>query len=317
MLVSSINVILLVTATHLEFNFSRSFPRLFAESPPTMTPDTPTDAPTVAPSVASDPPTPEGTPDICEDYTFPNRRRLQDGGQGCDPNILETARTNPDLSTMVSLLELAGFDDVLQCAGPFTGFFPTNDAFEALDPEILVFLQNPDNIDALQGLLLYHFLGGVSTVAELEREPGEIDTLLTGEPILISLSATDGSILVNDASVIIPDVTACNGIIQVIDAVLLPLPGKCCIRVFLRQYTDHAVLFYWLNFLKHAIRFPICFRRRTDRISKRSSNHIPCPTWITNCGPCNRCTNITANFSTNWTINDFIPNTRDNRYSTK
>jgi uncharacterized surface protein with fasciclin (FAS1) repeats len=138
--------------------------------------------------------------------------------------MLETARNNRDLSQLVDLFDLAGFADVFDCPGPFTGFFPTNDAFDALDADILTFLLEPDNLDALQGLLLYHLLGGSNTVDDLIGQVGEVPTLLDGEPLLLQESGD--SVTVNGANITDPDVDACNGIIQVVDQVLIPITGK-------------------------------------------------------------------------------------------
>jgi uncharacterized surface protein with fasciclin (FAS1) repeats len=171
----------------------------------------------MAPSMSATP-TASPLPSICANFTF-----IGSGDSSCDNNMLETARDNPDLSQLVELFDLAGFSDVFDCPGPFTGFFPTNDAFAALDPDILQFLLQPDNLDALQGLLLYHLLPGSNTVDDLVGQVGEVETLLDGEPVLVELSAD--SVTVNGANIVEPDVEACNGIIQVVDQVLIPLPG--------------------------------------------------------------------------------------------
>jgi uncharacterized surface protein with fasciclin (FAS1) repeats len=148
-------------------------------------------------------------------------RRLQDGGQDCDPNLLATASQNPDLSSIVQLFELAGLEEIFTCPGPFTGLFPTNAAFEQLDPAIVDFLLLPENVDALQGLLLYHLLPGAIFTVDLVAGPSQ--TLLDGEVVVVSLDP----LTINDSGVVTPDVAACNGVIHVIDEVLLPLaPGK-------------------------------------------------------------------------------------------
>lgn len=172
--------------------------------------------------------------DICADFTFTRRRQLQNGGEDCSPNMLATARENPNLSTVVELFELAGFEDVFACGGPFTGFLPTNNAFAALDQQILDFLLDPANLDALQGLLLYHLLPEANTVADLNGKIGEVATLLSGESLVLTTltnSTNAVNFQVNDAFVVDPDVNACNGIIHVIDDVLLPVPGKFSIVI--------------------------------------------------------------------------------------
>jgi transforming growth factor-beta-induced protein len=142
--------------------------------------------------------------------------------------MLETARNRPELSTIVSLFEDAGFEDIFSCPGPFTGFFPTNAAIDALDPDIVEFLTDPANVDALRGLLLYHLLGGENTVSDLaDGAPKDEETLLPDETVQIE-PATNGSapVTVNGNQIVTSDVEACNGVIQVIDGVLIPGPGK-------------------------------------------------------------------------------------------
>lgn len=126
--------------------------------------------------------------DFCDAFTFDERRRLQDGGEDCDPNILETARDDPDFSTVVSLIEAAGEDlvNVFNCPGPFTANLPQNEAFDALDPAYLQSLLDPANIDDLQDLLLYHVLPGATLSTEFTAGPTE--TLLPGETVDVGVS---------------------------------------------------------------------------------------------------------------------------------
>ena len=144
--------------------------------------------------------------------------------------MLETARDMPELSTIVSLFEAAGLEEVFSCPGPFTGFFPTNDAIDALDPQIVEFLTDPANVNELRGLLLYHLVGGENTVSDLAAgAPKDIDTLLPDETVQIDpVTGGPAPVTVNGNEIVDPDVEACNGIIQVIDGVLIPGPGTYC-----------------------------------------------------------------------------------------
>ena len=154
--------------------------------------------------------------DFCDAFAFGNSS-LPDGGQNCEPNVLETARQNPDLSTVVSLIEAAGLADVFTCAGPFTALFPNNAAFDALDPAYVDFLLDPAHQSQLQDLLLYQILPGATTTSEFT--PGPKPTLLMGETVDVTKSPT---IMFDDAGVVTPNVVACNGYINVIDTVLMP-----------------------------------------------------------------------------------------------
>ena len=157
-------------------------------------------------------------PDFCKDFTFDGRRRLQDGGEDCHPNLLETASQDPQLSTVVSLLEAADLDVIFECAGPFTAQLPNNAAFEAFDPAYLEYLMDPANLDDLQDVLLYHILPGATTSTEFTSGPTE--TLLVGETVDVGVSP----LTFDEANVITADIPGCNGFINVVDTVLTPFP---------------------------------------------------------------------------------------------
>jgi transforming growth factor-beta-induced protein len=132
--------------------------------------------------------------------------------------IVEIAVEDGRFTTLVTALQEAELVEALQSEGPFTVFAPTDDAFAAL-PEGALDELIADK-EALTNLLLYHVLEGkVMSTQAIELAGQEVE-MLSGENILISL---DGEILkVNDSAVIIPDIEASNGVIHVIDAVLLP-----------------------------------------------------------------------------------------------
>ena len=158
-------------------------------------------------------------PDICPELDFGSSvdRRLQDDGALCDPNVLETARMNEDLSTFVALIEIAGLADYFLCAGPFTCLAPTNDAFDALDPAIVESLLDPANIDILQDILLYHLVPGLFLSEDFDD--GSLLTLLDGQTIDVS---TNPVIFNGEVGIVAPDILACNGVIHALENVLLP-----------------------------------------------------------------------------------------------
>ncbi len=132
-----------------------------------------------------------------------------------EPTIVEVAQEDGRFTTLVAALEAADLAETLQGDGPFTVFAPTDDAFAALPDGTVEALL--DDIPTLTDILLYHVVEGQvpsSDVVDLSSA----GTLL-GQPVVVN--ASDG-VQINDANVIIPDVEASNGVIHVIDSVLLP-----------------------------------------------------------------------------------------------
>jgi uncharacterized surface protein with fasciclin (FAS1) repeats len=131
-------------------------------------------------------------------------------------DIVAVASANPDFSTLVAAVQAAGLVETLQSDGPFTVFAPTNEAFAALPAGLVDALLLPENVDALQAVLTYHVVAGKVLAADVAD--GEVATV-QGENITLS---TMGGVKVNDANVIATDVMASNGVIHVIDAVIVP-----------------------------------------------------------------------------------------------
>ncbi len=133
-------------------------------------------------------------------------------------DIVETARAADDFNVLVAALEATGLDDALKGPGPFTVFAPTDAAFAAL-PEGTVEALLGD-LDALTRILTYHVASGLLPASEVVKLDGMSAETIGGELVWIELK--DGKVYVNDAEVIITDIKASNGIIHVIDAVLVP-----------------------------------------------------------------------------------------------
>lgn len=130
--------------------------------------------------------------------------------------IVDVAAGNPDFSTLVAAVKAAGLAETLSGDGPFTVFAPTNEAFDALPDGVVDALLMPENRDALVAVLTYHVLSGEVMAADVTA--GDVPTV-EGSTIAI---ATDDGVKVNDATVTATDVDASNGVIHVIDAVLVP-----------------------------------------------------------------------------------------------
>jgi transforming growth factor-beta-induced protein len=131
-------------------------------------------------------------------------------------DIVDTAVADGRFTTLVAAVEAAGLVDALKADGPLTVFAPTDDAFAAL-PEGTVEALLGD-IPALTDILLYHVVEGKVMAADV--------VALSSAPTLLgqdlSISVMDGNVKVNESQVIITDIETSNGVIHVIDAVLLP-----------------------------------------------------------------------------------------------
>jgi uncharacterized surface protein with fasciclin (FAS1) repeats len=141
------------------------------------------------------------------------------GGSG--DTIYDLGVANPDFSTLVMLVDAAGLSDVLSGEGPFTLFAPTNEAFDAalaaMPEGFLDQLLAPENVSQLQSLLTYHVLDGA--VYSTDATSGEVTTV-EGEPITVTVD--NGGVMINDAHVVTGDILASNGVIHVLDKVLVP-----------------------------------------------------------------------------------------------
>jgi uncharacterized surface protein with fasciclin (FAS1) repeats len=135
-------------------------------------------------------------------------------GDNCMPNLLEVARELPEFALTVTLIERAGLEDIFNCGGPFTGLFPTNDAWDDVDPAYLELILRPENADQLKELLFYHILPGSYPSASLESGP--IETL-SGDNVEVSLNP----IMFNNAGISDSDILACNGLLYALRSILI------------------------------------------------------------------------------------------------
>jgi uncharacterized surface protein with fasciclin (FAS1) repeats len=137
-----------------------------------------------------------------------------------DPGtIVQIASGAPNFKPLVAAVKAAGLVDTLNGKGPFTVFAPTDAAFAKLPAGTLDSLLKPENKDKLKAILLYHVVAG--KVLSTDLKAGNVKTV-EGQDVKIDLK--DG-VHVNDAKVVKADIAASNGVIHVIDAVLIP-PSK-------------------------------------------------------------------------------------------
>jgi uncharacterized surface protein with fasciclin (FAS1) repeats len=136
-------------------------------------------------------------------------------------DIVDLAISQANLSTLVAAVKAGGLVETLKGKGPFTVFAPTNEAFAALPAGTLESLLKPENKDQLVKILTYHVVSG--KVMSTDLKDGMSAKTVEGSEVKISISK-DG-VKVNDAKVITADVNASNGVVHVIDKVILP-PSK-------------------------------------------------------------------------------------------
>ncbi len=132
-------------------------------------------------------------------------------------DIVTTALGDPRLSILTKAIDAAGLGDTLKGAGPFTVFAPTDDAFKALPKGVLDSLLKPQNKNLLAKVLSYHVVGGAVKAADVVT--GDAASV---EGSALKLASNGGVVTVNGATVLTGDVAASNGVVHIIDKVLVP-----------------------------------------------------------------------------------------------
>jgi transforming growth factor-beta-induced protein len=135
--------------------------------------------------------------------------------------IVDIAVGNPSFSTLVTAVKAAGLAETLSGKGPFTLFAPTNEAFAALPKGTLETLLKPENRELLQKVLTYHVVSG--NVMAKDLRSGKVATV-EGNAVTVQVGKHSGGVKVNGINVVKADIKAQNGVIHVIDRVLIP-PG--------------------------------------------------------------------------------------------
>ena len=134
-----------------------------------------------------------------------------------DKNIVELAVGTESLSTLVAAVKAAGLVETLSGNGPFTVFAPTNEAFNNLPEGVLEMLLKPENKDKLTAILTYHVIG--AKVMSTDLKDGMEAGTVHGDKVKVSLQS---GAMINDANVASADINASNGVVHVIDKVILP-----------------------------------------------------------------------------------------------
>ncbi len=132
-------------------------------------------------------------------------------------DIVDTAVAG-GFQTLVAAVQAAGLVETLKGAGPFTVFAPTDEAFAKLPAGTVENLLKPENKADLAAILTYHVVAGKVLAADVVK----LDSAKTVEGRSVTIQVVDGAVLVDGAKVVSPDIVASNGVIHVIDAVILP-----------------------------------------------------------------------------------------------
>lgn len=133
--------------------------------------------------------------------------------------IAELAIASESLSTLVAAVKAAGLVDALNGEGPFTVFAPTNEAFAKLPKETVESLLQPENVEKLRQILLYHVVPGKVVAKDVVG----LKAAKSAQGQQIAISVKDGTVILNGSSkVVATDMDATNGVVHVIDSVILP-----------------------------------------------------------------------------------------------
>lgn len=133
-------------------------------------------------------------------------------------DIVDTALAAGSFKTLVAAVQAAGLVDTLKGDGPFTVFAPTDEAFAKLPEGTVESLLLEENKDKLVAILTYHVVAGKVKAADVVK----LDAATTVQGGDVAIKVVDGKVMINDATVVTADIKTSNGVIHVIDTVLLP-----------------------------------------------------------------------------------------------
>ena len=139
-------------------------------------------------------------------------------GRAADKDIVDTAVAAGSFKTLAAALQAAGLVDTLKGDGPFTVFAPTDEAFAKLPAGTVENLLKPENREKLRAVLTYHVVAGKVTAAQVTK----LQTAKTVQGSDVKISVSGGKVKVDNANVVKTDIAASNGVIHVIDTVIMP-----------------------------------------------------------------------------------------------
>jgi len=142
---------------------------------------------------------------------------LSHASEPAKQDVVDIAASLPDFSTLVTAVKAAGLVETLKGEGPFTVFAPTNEAFAALPAGTVEGLLKPENKEKLVALLTYHVVAAKVMAADVKAGPVKT---VNGQSFEVTIA--DGKVKVDGATVVKTDVVGTNGVIHVIDQVIMP-----------------------------------------------------------------------------------------------
>ena len=137
---------------------------------------------------------------------------------GMKKDIVDVAAENGSFNTLVAAVKAGGLVGTLKGDGPFTVFAPTDEAFAKLPEGTLEMLLKPENKDKLVDILTYHVVSGKVMSTDVVK----VTSAPTIQGKMLMVKVIDGNVMINKAKIIMADVKASNGVIHVIDTVLIP-----------------------------------------------------------------------------------------------
>jgi uncharacterized surface protein with fasciclin (FAS1) repeats len=141
--------------------------------------------------------------------------------RAAEMDIVDTAVSAGQFTTLAAALGAAGLVDTLKGPGPFPVFAPTDEAFAKLPAGTVETLLRPENRDQLTAILTYHVVPGTVMAADVVK----VDEAETVNGEMLNVTVNGDAVMVNDARVTATDITATNGVIHIVDTVILPPQG--------------------------------------------------------------------------------------------
>lgn len=138
--------------------------------------------------------------------------------RGKSKDIVDVASSAGSFNTLVAAVKAAGLVETLKGDGPYTVFAPTDEAFAKLPAGTVENLLKPENREKLKAILTYHVVPGKVTAKEVVK----LNEAKTAQGQLVSIRTSDGTVMVDEARVVKTDIKASNGVIHVIDSVMIP-----------------------------------------------------------------------------------------------
>ena len=157
------------------------------------------------------------SPAFAEHHEKGEKKEMASDKKEMPATVVEAAAGNEDFSTLVAAVKAAGLAETLSGEGPFTVFAPTNEAFEKLPEGTVEMLLKPENKEKLVSILTYHVVPGKVMAADVKTMK-----VKTVEGTEASVTAEDDKVMIDKATVVATDIETGNGVIHVIDTVIMP-----------------------------------------------------------------------------------------------